>query len=465
MNFTESSGNEAKIATVSTGLNKLAKDLQFKRKSAAYMPKIVDILDTDAFKNSVSTNFMYKGFGINIARYTLTQLLKKNRFFYASDCRNLTDPPSKMSIHTNVKEETNVVNNVVARMELGLVQAVYYPDCNLYHVSFLSDNKESLEELVGLYKDLEKTSNFYQGKCIRFGRESIEFIEKPATTLNDVVLPANVLKEFKLNCTEFLKDKDYYDVVKKRGILLYGPPGVGKTSLVSAAFNELLSRNISCCFVTADSFHKSSFQDVFNIVVDYLTPALLVFEDIDLIGKERGWSHDALVGELLNALNGIGEVKSPLVVVGTTNRVDVLDPAVVRPCRFDRKLEVPYPKNGEVEMLFNKICGCKPPNRNFDGSHITGAHIREIYHTAMLLKTKNKKGEIPDYIEEATNDVMGSFETFSSNVGFHEKKEDSNGDERVQVPKMQFKEDSPEPTGPMHDPFMPEGGETTEKSY
>jgi SpoVK/Ycf46/Vps4 family AAA+-type ATPase len=285
-------------------------------------------------------------------------------------------------------------------------------------VNCLSESKLQLEELVGRYKELEKNANFYQGKCMRFDREGIAFISKPTINLDDVVIPATVFKEFKLNCVDFLLDKDYHENVKKRGILLYGPPGVGKTSLISAGFNELVSNNISCCFVTTESFTKYPLQHVVNIVVEYLTPAVLVFEDIDLIGRERGSGYDGLVGELLNALNGIGEIREPLVVIGTTNRVEVLDQAVTRPCRFDRKLEIPYPKNGEVHKLFEKICGCLPPAIDFDKCKITGAHIREIYHTATLLKIKHKTGEIKDYIAEATEDVMKSFYLASPSVGF-----------------------------------------------
>jgi len=190
------------------------------------------------------------------------------------------------------------------------------------------------------------------------------------------------------------------------------------TTLISALFNHLLNKKVTCIFVTSDSFRRFSVDDVFSFINKYLAPAILVFEDIDLVGYDRKFGISSVIGPLLSSLSGIEAPRKPIVVVGTTNRIGSLDKAMTRPCRFDRKLHIDYPKEEELKELFEKFSGKPAPKKLLEQKKLTGAHVKEICNTAQLLALQNK-GRFEDYVDQAIDTVVESFHVGAGDqIGF-----------------------------------------------
>jgi len=335
-------------------------------------------IDLSTAKPNFSTAFGYeKGLEMFIACYALTRMVQDHAKF-AGDIRKFTEQPSTVTIFTNLREKTKIFQDIVAIFDLGCIAGVYLQNKEIYIIEILALNEKNLRELESLYSKYVAESNFYQGKCLKFTRDGLSFIAPPEKTLNDIVLPESLMREFKLNVIDFLCIEKLHAVIKKRSIILHGPPGVGKTSLISATFTELLKHHVTCIFMSDDVFRKLSLDLVLTLINKYLTPAFLVFEDIDLIGYDRTISKSNVIGPLLSALDGVEPYKLPIAIAATTNRFDVLDSALTRPVRFDRRLEIKYPERNEIDELFQKIVGYPAPGKLLGMGKITGAHIQEI---------------------------------------------------------------------------------------
>lgn len=376
-----------------------------------------ETIDYTSAKPNFSITFEYnRDFEMPIACYALTKMVQDHAR-YAGDVRKFTDQPSSMTIFTNIKEKTKIFRDIVAVFDNGIIAGVYIGNIEKYIVEILACSEENLRDLESLYSKYVSGSNFYKGKCLKFTRDGLSFVSNPDKTLDDIVLPENLIKEFKLNVIEFLQDEKLHSVIKKRSLIIHGPPGVGKTSLISATFTELLKHNITCVFMSDDVFRNYSLDWILTLINKYLTPACLVFEDIDLIGYDRTASKSNVIGPLLSILDGIEPYKQPIVIIATTNRFEVLDKALTRPVRFDRRLEINYPSPEQIKELFKKIIGCSAPRETLQGKEITGAHIQEIFSTAFLMVARNG-GKIEQYVKPATETVLSNFFLSQSVVGF-----------------------------------------------
>ena len=387
-----------------------------------------------------------------LAEFAVTDLVNT----YGSvvrDMKNMSQPPTTATISTDVTEKTVVYEDVCSKLVIeatdggpraaqGFIQALFIPSCGTYRVVLCAESKGDLSVLESVFEEKMEMHNFYQGKTLRFSREGVVFINTPSTEMADVILPQKTIDEHQLNVIDFLTDPKYSENIKKRSLLYYGSPGTGKTTLVKVSFNVLRKRGVTCLWVSDDTFKKVSVESVFSFINSYLAPALVVFEDLDLIAADRRTGTSAIIGPLLSALNGISDQEKPIVIVGTTNRPEILDEAVTRPCRFDRKIKIGFPSSDALAQMFEKKSGFKSDPGAFDQpsddkKKLTGAHIEEICNTAELLSKKQGK-PMDQCVKEAVQVIKENFYIIQpGKLGFSE---DGGGDEAPQSEEAQLKE-------------------------
>jgi len=380
-------------------------------------------IDLATNKPNFSTSFSFTEYETNITCYALTKMVQDHAKV-AGDIRRLTDNPSTTTIETNINERTKVFRDIIAIFDSGCIIGVYIMNQNNYIVEILSSTKEGLVELESLFSKYLSESNFYKSKCIKFTQKGIDFIDKPDTLFSDVVLQEDLFEQYKLNVIDFLCNEELHSIIKKRSIILHGPPGCGKTFLLSATFNYLTQVGVSCIFLSDDIFKKISIDTLFDFVSKFLCPAILTFEDIDLIGYDRSKGNSKVIGPLLSRLDGIQVHKNPLVIIATTNRFDELDNALTRPVRFDRRLKIDFPNTKEVEQLFQKIVGYPAPLDIIGEKKVTGAHVREIFNTVSLMSIQRKSDINDCIVKEATKTVLENFFIGQRSVGFHMENHD-----------------------------------------
>jgi cell division protease FtsH len=208
-----------------------------------------------------------------------------------------------------------------------------------------------------------------------------------------------------------------------KGVLLVGPPGTGKTLIARAVAGEA---NVPFYFVSGSDFLEmfvgvgaSRVRDMFKTAKQN-APCILFIDEIDAVGRQRGTGlgggHDEreqTLNQLLVEMDGFGH-NSGVIVLAATNRVDILDPALMRPGRFDRQIYVGTPDiKGRTEIL--KVHSRKKkinPAISFDEiarrtPGFTGADLENLMNEAALLAARENKTQIELYhIDEAVDRVM-----------------------------------------------------------
>lgn len=268
-----------------------------------------------------------------------------------------------LAIHTkNMKLDDNVDINKLANETHGFVGADLNKLCRDSAVHCIKSNALGIE-LDKAYVDIEFMNSLYV-KQEHFDKtmETIKpsslretFVEYPKITWNDIGGLDQVKKEFyetlelPLLQPELFKE---FGLKAFRGILMFGPPGCGKTQIAKAAANGCGANFIS--IKSPDIFDKyvgeseSRIRDIFA-KANAAAPCILFFDEIDAITRPRGNGNDAGVGDrvmnqLLAEMDGFG-LKKNVYVIGATNRPDNIDPAILRPGRFDKLVYVPPPDN------------------------------------------------------------------------------------------------------------------------
>ena len=172
-----------------------------------------------------------------------------------------------------------------------------------------------------------------------------------------VVLPAGVMEGMIGDCRRFLEDRDWYlqrGVPYRRGFLLYGPPGTGKSSAVVAVASAL-RMDIAVLNLGDSSLGDN---DVSELLCELPVNAILLIEDIDCIFVQRTATDDKAnritFSGLLNALDGVAAGEGRL-LFATTNHREKLDPALIRPGRIDRQLEIGFANQDQIRRIFQRF--------------------------------------------------------------------------------------------------------------
>jgi transitional endoplasmic reticulum ATPase len=196
-----------------------------------------------------------------------------------------------------------------------------------------------------------------------------------------------------------------------KGILLYGPPGTGKTLLAKAVATESEANFITIkgpeIFSKWVGESEKAIREIFR-KARQAAPCIIFIDEIDAIAPRRGSgigdSHvtDRVVNQLLTEMDGIEDLKG-VVVIAATNRPDILDPALLRPGRFDRLIYVPLPDARAREEIFKIHLRGKPLDKDVDIQKLvsltegyTGADIAALCNTAAMIALRDFLNKYPN---------------------------------------------------------------------
>ena len=280
------------------------------------------------------------------------------------------------------------------------------------------------------------------GKMSSFGKTNAKMAPSSKKATFDDVAGADEEKEELKEIVDFLRDNKKYTEIGARipkGILLLGPPGTGKTLLARAVAGEA---RVPFFSISGSDFVEmfvgvgaSRVRDLFEQAKKN-APAIIFIDEIDAVGRQRGaglgGGHDEreqTLNQLLVEMDGF-EDNDSVIVMAATNRRDILDPALLRPGRFDRQILVGYPDVKGREAILKVHTRNKPLAPDVDLETIakstvgfTGADLENLVNEASLLAArKNKKAITKDELEEASIKVVAGPEKKSKVITEDENK-------------------------------------------
>ena len=264
-------------------------------------------------------------------------------------------------------------------------------------------------------------------RVMQFGKSKAKMITKdmPQTTFADVAGAEEAVEELQ-EIKDFLADPSKFQAVGAKipkGVLLYGPPGTGKTLLARAVAGEA---GVPFFSISGSDFVEmfvgvgaSRVRDLFNQAKEN-APAIIFIDEIDAVGRHRGaglgGGHDEreqTLNQMLVEMDGF-DVNANVILIAATNRPDILDPALLRPGRFDRQIAVERPDlNGRFEILKVHATG-KPMAEDVDLMAVarrtpgfTGADLANVLNEAALLTARGDSQLIDNAsLDEAIDRVI-----------------------------------------------------------
>ena len=281
--------------------------------------------------------------------------------------------------------------------------------------------------LVGVFVFYMSRMSQQQDKTMSFSKTKARTVEgeRPKVTFADVAGIDEAVEELQ-EVRDFLSDPDRYHRMGARiprGLLLVGPPGTGKTLLAKAVAGEA---GVPFFSISGSDFVEmfvgvgaSRVRDLFKQAKD-AAPCIVFIDEIDAVGRQRGaglgGGHDEreqTLNQLLVEMDGF-EDNSAVILIAATNRPDILDPALLRPGRFDRRVTVDRPDVGGREKILAVHAKGKPVADDVDLARLarvtpgfTGADLANLMNEAALLAARRHRESVgPDEVEEAMERVM-----------------------------------------------------------
>ncbi len=354
------------------------------------------------------------------------------------------DPPSFSDFRTQVKDNPEEIDSVTFEQK-DQTLAVVETDQNEYSVGYLPDDEQALLNLLdskGIETDIDGIGgggilsiltyilpfllffgfwlflmNQMQGggsRVMSFGKSRAKrmSVDAPKITFRDVAGADEAVQELH-EIKEFLENPKKFQALGARipkGVLLYGPPGTGKTLLARAVAGEA---GVPFFSISGSDFVEmfvgvgaSRVRDLFEQAKQN-SPCIIFMDEIDAVGRHRGagmgGGHDEreqTLNQLLVEMDGF-EMKDNIILIAATNRPDILDPALLRPGRFDRQIVVDRPdRRGRKKILEVHTRG-KPLAKEIDLDALagqtpgfTGADLANLINESALLTARSGKREI-----------------------------------------------------------------------
>ena len=279
--------------------------------------------------------------------------------------------------------------------------------------------------IVACYFFLSKISNTNKGS-MDFGRSRAKLSDGNFKVKFKDVAGLKEEKEEVAELIDFLKSPKKFQKLGARipkGVLLVGPPGTGKTLLAKAVAGEA---NVPFFYISGSDFVElfvgvgaSRVRDMFK-EAKRNAPCLIFIDEIDAVGRQRGTGlgggHDEreqTLNQLLTEMDGFG-ANEGIIIIAATNRPDVLDPALLRPGRFDRQVTVSLPDSKEREAILKVHARNKTLAKEVNLTNVSkrtpgfsGADLENLLNEAALLAVRRNKDAISiDEIDEATDRVL-----------------------------------------------------------
>jgi cell division protease FtsH len=280
-------------------------------------------------------------------------------------------------------------------------------------------------------------------RVLNFGKSKAKMITKdmPKTTFSDVAGCDEAVEELH-EIKDFLQNPAKYQALGAKipkGVLLYGQPGTGKTLLARAVAGEA---GVPFYSISGSDFVEmfvgvgaSRVRDLFE-QAKANAPAIVFVDEIDAVGRHRGagmgGGHDEreqTLNQLLVEMDGF-DTKGGVILIAATNRPDILDPALLRPGRFDRQIAVDTPDMEGRKAILRVHAKGKPFSPDVDLDAVarrtpgfTGADLANVVNEAALLTARNDKRAITnDFLEESIDRVIAGPERRTRAMSDHEKK-------------------------------------------
>ena len=280
-------------------------------------------------------------------------------------------------------------------------------------------------------------------RVLNFGKSKAKQITKdmPKTTFADVAGADEAVQELH-EIKDFLSNPAKYQALGAKipkGVLLFGPPGTGKTLLARAVAGEA---GVPFYSISGSDFVEmfvgvgaSRVRDLFEQAKQN-APAIVFVDEIDAVGRHRGagmgGGHDEreqTLNQLLVEMDGF-DTKGGVILIAATNRPDILDPALLRPGRFDRQVAIDAPDMEGRKAILRVHARGKPfaPDVDLDAvarrtPGFSGADLANVINEAALLTARNNKRAITDeFLEESIDRVVAGPERRTRAMSDHEKK-------------------------------------------
>ena len=397
---------------------------------------LISMLNTNVTKEMSYTEFMQKIEEKNVEKVEISN----DRLTANVKIKNEDNTIREVSIPST----STFMEDVQPKVAEGQFELVVLKPSFLEVVGPLVPNILLLVGTLLIFVFMLRRTSDSNNRAISFGKSRARMMDKNSkkkVTFADVA-GLDEEKEELQEVTEFLKNpKKYHDMGARipKGMLLVGHPGTGKTLLAKAVAGEA---NVPFFSISGSDFVEmfvgvgaSRVRDLFAEAKSH-APCIVFIDELDAVGRHRGagvgGGHDEreqTLNQLLVEMDGFEERQS-VIVMAATNRVDILDPALLRPGRFDRQIVVGAPDVAAREKILELHAKKKPfaPNVDFkviakNTAGFSGADLENMINEATILATrKNKKIVDMDDVEEATVKVMMGPEKKSKIISEKEKK-------------------------------------------